>query len=220
MSGKAVRLFTGVRVSIETARALAEAQRQMAAAARGGACRIKWVAPASLHVTLKFLGWTRPEVVDAVRDAGARALRGAQALRMVCKGAGAFPDPRRARIVWAGVDDGGRLAPIAQALDRAMAELGFTAETRPFHAHVTLGRVKEPGDVSALIATQAEQIFSETWVESVVLFESVTKSTGSEYSALAEWPLEGPRKPRKRHTEPVENLADHDSEDLDGSAAE
>ena len=215
-----VRLFIGVRVALDSIRLLTDAQKQMAAAARTAGPAIKWLAPESFHVTLKFLGWARPEVIDPVRDAGTRALRGAQSLRFVTKGTGAFPAPAKARVVWAGVDDGGKLGALAKALERPMIDLGFPAETRAYHPHVTLGRLKEPADVSAVLAPHAAQIFSETWVESVVLYESVTKSSGSEYSIRAEWPLEGPKKPRKRQTEPVENLADHDSEDLDGSAAE
>jgi len=215
-----VRLFIGVRVAVDVVHQLAELQKRMAGAARGAGLRVKWTAPAGLHVTLAFLGWARPEVVDAVADAGAHALRGARTFGFVTRGAGAFPSPARARVLWAGVDDGGRLSGLARSLGEATAALGFARETRPFHGHVTLGRLREPADVAALLAPHAEQIFSETWVESVVLFESLMKSKGSEYVARAEWTLEGPKRPPRRQTGPVEPLTDPSSEDPNGPAAD
>ena len=114
--------------------------------------------------------------------------------------------------------------PLGVLLPIAYARLRMTTAVYPDRIVVNNGMsggVTLPlADVTAVLAPHAAQIFSETWVESVVLYESVMKSIGSEYSVRAEWPLEGPKKPRKRQSEPVENLADHDSEDPDGSAAE
>ena len=76
-----VRLFVGVRVSLATVRALEDAVQELrrAAAAQGG-MQLRWVAPAAYHVTLKFLGWTRPEAAFALRDRVAWELRSALAV--------------------------------------------------------------------------------------------------------------------------------------------
>ncbi len=198
---KPQRLFIGVRVSLATVRALEEAVQGMRPAAGGLA--IRWVAPAAYHVTLKFLGWCRPEVVEAVRDRVGRELRGAKAVEIETRGLGAFPGPDKARVLWAGTDSA-RLRDLVERVEKAAAELGFAREKRAFHAHVTLARLKAPGDVRKAIGSVPEQTYRRSWIDTVVLFESKTKSNGSEYSEIAAWPLELDSNAARRHTRTVE----------------
>jgi RNA 2',3'-cyclic 3'-phosphodiesterase len=204
---KALRLFIGVRISLATVRALDEAVQTMRRGPRGN---LRWVAPASYHVTVKFLGWSRPEVVFALRDRMAEAVAGQRAFELETVGLGAFPTPARARVFWAGVDaqGGARLAELAGRVERVAEELGFAREERPFHPHVTLARLKVPGDVRELISSCTEQVFRSSWIDSLVLFESHTKSIGSEYEEKARWSLEGDSKAARRHTGPVETEAE------------
>jgi 2'-5' RNA ligase len=208
---KALRLFVGVRISLATVRALDDAVQLMRRAERSG---LRWLAPASYHVTLKFLGWTRPEVEFALRDRMASALTGQRAFEVDAVGLGAFPSLQRARVLWAGLDAHGsaRLADLASRIEQAAAELGFAPEDRPFHGHVTLARLKTPGDVRALLERCPEQAFRTSSIDSVVLFESHMKSTGSEYEEKARWPLEMDSKASRRHTGPVETETELPSE--------
>jgi 2'-5' RNA ligase len=207
---KALRLFIGVRVSLATVRALDEAVQAMRRGAAGERAQLKWVAPASYHITLKFLGWARPEVAFAVRDRVAAAVAGQRAFELDARGLGAFPSLERARVLWAGVDEAGgaRLIDLAGRIERAAEELGFAREQRAFHAHVTLARLRSPGDVRSLLAACPEQVFRNSWIDSVVLFQSHMKSSGSEYEEKARWSLEGDSKPSRRHTGPVETEAE------------
>lgn len=185
-----MRLFVGVKVSMASLGELTEVKESLARAADGAGLRVKWVAPATYHVTLKFLGWARPEVLAAVRDRVGESLAGRPVVRFRPRGLGAFPKAERARVVFAGIDQGAaELTELAERVEQATAALGFERERRPFHAHVTLGRLKEVADVSALLVPFAEQSFSETSVESVTLFESIMKSSGSEYVEQASWAL-------------------------------
>ncbi len=203
---RALRLFVGVRVSLATVRALDEAVQVM----RRGRQGLQWIAPASYHITIKFLGWTRPEVAFALRDRMAAAVAGQRAFELDTLGLGAFPSPDRARVLWAGVDPRGaaRLAELAGIIERAAEQLGFAREQRPFHPHVTLARLKERGDVRQVISACPEQVFRSSWVDSVILFESHMKSKGSEYEEKARWPLEADSKASRRHTGPVETEAE------------
>jgi 2'-5' RNA ligase len=202
---KALRLFIGARVSLATVRSLEEAVQVMRRSSER--VRLRWVAPASYHITLKFLGWTRPEVAFAVRDRMAAALAGQRGFELETRGLGAFPSPERARVLWAGVDEAGgaRLTELARRVEGTAEELGFAREDRPFHPHVTLARLAAPSDVRGVIGCCPEQMFRLSWVDSVVLFESHMKSTGSEYDEKTRWPLEVDSKPSRRHTGPVEN---------------
>ena len=186
------RLFVGVRVSVATANALAACAEMLARRARDAGpefsvpgAALKWVAPASYHVTLKFLGATRDDAVGAVRDALTDACAGVQAFRFRAARLGAFASLERASVVWAGVEDGAALAEVAKRVERAASALGFAAEHRPFHAHVTLARLREPRPVRELVLPLAEQTFGETRVDAVTLFESETKPSGGVYKELA-----------------------------------
>jgi 2'-5' RNA ligase len=208
-----MRLFIGVRVSLATVRALEDAV--VALRERGGAAGLRWLQPATYHITLKFLGWTRPEAVAALGDRVGAALASARELEFETRGLGAFPSAERARVVWAGVDPGGaaRLRDLAERTERAAAELGFAREKRAFHPHVTLARLKVPGDVRSLL-TGPEQAYRSSWVDSVVLYESLTKSEGSEYRPRFSWSLGADSKGRPRHTRAVEPADEELAEDV------
>lgn len=190
--GKPMRLFFGVRVSLATVRALEDQVAELRAhpAADGAAAR--WVAPATYHVTLKYLGWTRPEVVAALRDRVPVAMKGLRRFTVQCEGLGCFPKPDKARVLWAGVDpEGGRrLTELATRLEQLSTDLGFASETRGFHPHVTLARLRRPGPVADLLAAASEQVYRDSRIDQLILFESQTKPDGSEYRPVATWPLE------------------------------
>ncbi len=174
------RLFVGVRVSVQTANALAAAAETLQRRARDAGIDIKWVAPVNYHATLKFLGFTREDAIGAVRDALDKALVGVSALKFRTARLGAFHSLDKASVLWAGIDDNA-LDDIASRVERAMVGLGFPAETRRFHAHVTLGRLRETRPVRDVVLPLSEQMFSDTRVDGVTLFESETKSSGSVY---------------------------------------
>jgi len=182
MSGK--RLFIGVRVSTQTANALAACAEMLQRRSRDAGIDLKWVAPTNYHVTLKFLGWTRDEVVPALVDALDAALVGVQAFRFRTSRLGAFPSLEAASVVWAGVDEPAPLTDLAGRIDAAATGLGFAGEARAFHAHVTLARLAETRAVKELVLPLSEQMFSDSRVDGVTLFESETKSSGSVYREL------------------------------------
>ena len=109
----------------------------------GVAADVAWVAEANLHVTLKFLGQIEAGRVAPIAEAlGAVASR-TPSFELAVRGLGAFPTPVRARVVWVGLEPIGPLAAVAAELDTALGTLGIPRESRPFAAHVTLGRVRE-----------------------------------------------------------------------------
>jgi RNA 2',3'-cyclic 3'-phosphodiesterase len=204
VAGEARRLFVGLPVSLETVDALAGAAESLARRAQERRIRVRWLAPATYHVTVKFLGACRPEGIDALADALARAAAGIAPLRFATARLGAFPSPARATVVWAGVEDpGGRLAALAERVEAELAGLGVPREARRFHPHVTIARLREPADVSQVLLPLAEQPFSETSVPDLILYESQMKSSGSEYSPLRRVPLGAARRQSGRLQRPA-----------------
>lgn len=174
------RLFVGIRVSVQTANALAAAAETLNRRARDAGVDVKWVAPANYHATLKFLGFTREDTIGAVRDALEAALASVSPLKFRTARLGAFPSLDKASVLWAGID-GNVLDDIAARVEQAMVGIGFAAETRPFHAHVTLGRLRETRPLRDVVLPLSEQMFSDTRADGVTLFESETKPSGSVY---------------------------------------
>lgn len=191
---KGKRLFVGVRVSVQTANALAQACESLQRRAKDAKLDLKWVAPANFHVTLKFLGFTRDDAVSAVRDALETALVGASPVKFRTARLGAFSSLDKANVLWAGVESergegrsggtGGPLDDLFARVEKAMTGIGYPAETRPFHAHVTLARLRETRPVKEVVLPLSEQMFSDTRIDGVTLFESETKSSGSVYRDL------------------------------------
>ena len=179
------RLFAGIRVSVATANALAGAAETLARRARDSSIDVRWVAPVSYHVTLKFLGWTREATIGAVIDALEEAAQAAQRFTLECARLGGFPSLEKSSVVWAGIEEpSGALTALAKQIDANVARLGFAPEKRAFHAHVTLGRLRETRPVREVVLPLSEQMFGDTRVEGLTLFESETKSTGSVYKEV------------------------------------
>ncbi|HMG27121.1 MAG TPA: RNA 2',3'-cyclic phosphodiesterase [Acidimicrobiia bacterium] len=139
------------------------------------------------HLTLQFLG----NKVDfaAVADAlEPLAIRGAP---VQLGAAGAFPTERRGRVLWVGVREGDALlAQLAAAVGALLGPIGYPPEDRPYHAHLTLVRLKAPADLRPVVAALGSGPVGRAWTaEEVVLFRSKPGRGGSEYTARARFPL-------------------------------
>jgi 2'-5' RNA ligase len=209
--GEKKRLFLAVNLSVAVTRKIGEAIGKMRQAAERRGLRVGWVPPANLHVTLKYLGWSSAEVVEAVRDQVAALSSGLGAFELGARGTGGFPSETGARVLWVGVSDpAGVLGPLAERVDVAMAGLGYAREERPFHPHVTVGRVKEGKGTEEVLAPFRGVDFGSSTVRDIVLYESFTKASGSEYVAQFRHPLAIP----ERQTRMLERA--QESEDPDG----
>jgi RNA 2',3'-cyclic 3'-phosphodiesterase len=218
-SGK--RLFVGARVSVATANALAGCAETLARRARDASVDVRWVAPTNYHVTLAFLGWTGVETIGPVCDALEAATTGESRISFRTSRLGAFPSLDKASVLWAGIEEGAPLARLAQSIGDAMARLGFRRDSRPHHPHVTLARLPSSRAIRDVVLPLAEQMFGDTKIEGVTLFESETKSSGSVYIELEKIafkrarnaPSEGEKRQtaaleRATHREPDETQTD------------
>ncbi|MEW6284208.1 MAG: RNA 2',3'-cyclic phosphodiesterase, partial [Candidatus Eremiobacterota bacterium] len=156
---------------------------------------VKWVVPENLHLTLKFLGTTPSARLGEVRSVLEEASLAGPPFALELRGLGAFPTPRRARVVWLGV--GGeleRLTVLARAVDRGLHELGVPREARDFAAHLTLGRRREPRPDEALERALREgrtRSVGAFRVTEMVLMKSELRPTGPTYTVMGRFPLKG-----------------------------
>jgi 2'-5' RNA ligase len=190
------RLFVALEPTDVVRRRIRAAGDEIRRASGRAADEIRWVAPENVHLTLQFLGAVPEERVASVAGAVAEAARSAPGpLSLEVRGAGGFPNARRPRVVWLGVDgDLASLRSLAADLGRRLAPLGFPPEDRPFTAHLTLGRAREgrgnPGIAGALAGAREEEAIAWRATE-VVLFESHLSPKGARYEAVARAPLGG-----------------------------
>ncbi len=104
---------------------------------------VGWVRPRNLHLTLKFLGMTRPSQAERLSESLAHKAAKLPPFAVSLEGLGAFPSPRRPRVLWVGIGEGREaLRDLAGKVDGAAGKAGFSRETRAFSPHLTLGRVK------------------------------------------------------------------------------
>ena len=104
---------------------------------------VEWLEPESYHLTLKFLGNVRPELVPAVERVVDRVSEATGAFTLTVSGFGAFPTIRRPGVLWIGAEPSPALRCLKQDLEWGLANHGFERETRAFHPHITLGRTEE-----------------------------------------------------------------------------
>jgi RNA 2',3'-cyclic 3'-phosphodiesterase len=184
-----VRLFIAVNLPAE----LREAVFVDAASLRRPDDGMSWVPPERLHLTLKFLGECERTLLEPLGGVLRRVTADEGALALSLGGLGAFPNFSRARVVWIAVDDGGRLARLAAALDRQCEALGIERERRRFQPHLTIGRVR--GELSPTTARAlADQARSPARrhaavVRSVDLMHSEPSHAGPRYHVVDSAPL-------------------------------
>ena len=107
-------------------------------------------------------------------------------------GLGFFPNARRPRVFWAGVEADPQLAELAAAIEAKLAPLGIPAEKREFHPHLTLARFDSPQGTDALrAAVEALNApeFGSAIFEEFYLYRSVLKPSGAEYTRLETYPF-------------------------------
>jgi 2'-5' RNA ligase len=152
----------------------------------------RWEPDDKLHCTLKFLGDVPDQIVGPLTDAVTVLALRAGPIEIRYTSVGCFPDRRRPRIVWAGIQDpSGRLTALAGSIDRACAEFGIQREDRPFHPHVTLGRVRSLVSSDDLLSRIESVTFEGPTVQirEIHLVQSSLKPSGSVYKTLQCVPL-------------------------------
>lgn len=191
-----IRVFIALDLPAEAKQALADTIRHFQSALPYG---VRWVDPAGIHLTLKFLGNIDASLADAslaedVLKAMQRATQGFQGGKFDLRlsGLGPFPNERQPRVLWAGLaGDLDSLKSLQEKVDEEICRLGFAREKRPFNPHLTLGWVRD--GVSASVRRQVSDIFAATKLESgspwkvdrVHLIRSTLTPNGAKYTSLS-----------------------------------
>jgi 2'-5' RNA ligase len=177
-----VRLFIAIEISENIRTGFASLLKEF----RAIAPQLKWVRAENLHVTLKFLGETDSTKLGALQNV-LSAIRSPEPVNLEFRGLGFFPNEKRPRVFWAGMEASLNLKPLAADIDQAVHLLGFPLEQRPFTPHLTMARFSLPGLPPKLVQAINEKSFYSFGALSTGefhLIESKLKSSGAEYTTL------------------------------------
>lgn len=102
-----------------------------------------WVRPETQHLTFAFLGEQDESIIDRIAPALESRLRGVKPIDAVLAGCGFFPNPRRARVGWVGLEPAEALGAIAQTVRDVVANNGVELDHADFRPHLTLMRIRD-----------------------------------------------------------------------------
>lgn len=149
---------------------------------------VSWVKSGNVHYTMRFLGDLSDGRVEAAKRAAAAAVEGIGPFEVKLEGVGAFPNERRARVLWLGASQGrDELVLLGKSLEVALGRERFERAEHAFAPHLTLGRVRDPLAAPAALA----RLQALAWpalrftVDALCVVKSTLSPKGSVYETLA-----------------------------------
>lgn len=187
-----LRAFIAVEIPAEIQQ---NVYRQTAAFRRGIESLVRWVPAHNMHLTLKFLGDVSPNNVEFLVQMLRNEAALVPAFDIHLAGLGSFPNLRRPRVIYVGIQAPAALDALQRGIEAAARRLGYESEERPFSAHLTLGRLRQNATAveqqqirRALESTQVD-VFGTARVDSLHLYKSDLNPGGSIYTRLHSAPL-------------------------------
>lgn len=186
-----LRAFIALDLNEEVRAALDGLQQKV----RESDARVGWVAPDRIHLTLVFLGDMFAVQVNGLASALDAVAARSGPFAFEVAGVGVFGPPASPRIVWAGVEEStGALHALQAGVVQVVTALGFRVETRPFHPHLTLGRVRErrgAADLTSRLESFRTLRCGRVEVRRLLLMRSLLSPQGAEYRVLHSSELKG-----------------------------
>ena len=179
------RLFIAIELSDPVKHVLISVQERL----RRDSPPVKWVAPEAMHLTLQFLGETEARLLTRISTRLREALKNQPTFSLELGKFGAFPNLRHPSVLW--VDISGATAVLNRmqaSIVRELEPLGFPRETRPFRAHLTIGRVRREAtsaqqqQLGATLAALPSLTTISWTIERVILFQSNLRPGGPRYT--------------------------------------
>ena len=188
-----LRAFVAVEIPASIQNAIQTATAGLRSAL--GTDLIRWVPVKNVHLTLKFFGDVSTANLEILKQTLAMESSQHSAFDMQVENIGSFPNSKRARVLWVGLNAPASLTSLARGIESASTKLGYPAEERGFSPHLTIGRVRQNASAadlqkirSALDATKIG-LLGSVHVGEIHLFKSDLQPSGSFYTRLFSTPL-------------------------------
>ena len=182
-----MRTFIAIEIPAELKKAIIQQSADLRRAANRS---VRWVTPENIHLTLKFLGEISPANVELLTRALQTEAAQYTPFDISIGTLGAFPNARRPRVIWVGLDAPATLSRFQHGIEACTARLGYPPEDKPFSPHLTIGRVRDQVPADEMLALRAAlentpiSTLGTFTVGSVQLFKSDLQPGGSIYTRL------------------------------------
>jgi 2'-5' RNA ligase len=181
-----LRSFLAVELPELILNRIGEIQRDL----KSSRADVRWVSPENIHLTLKFFGNIEESLIQHIVQSIEGPLQDTSPFFLKVQGMGAFPNLKNPRVIWMGFQEGKEIiVSIQKQLEREFEKIGFQPEDRPFHPHLTLGRMRSnrgKDDLVKGMERYREGEFGSFQVEKVILFKSDLRPMGPIYTPLRE----------------------------------
>ena len=181
-----MRTFIAIDLPEPLHAALAQTQQ----AFRNACPEARWTRPEGIHLTLKFLGETSDAQVKQVVETLGHIGR-FESFSVEVKGFGFFPQARRPRVFWVGVEAPPALGELAARVEREIEKVGFPREQRAFTPHLTLARfevLRPQPELEAALARHEATSLGSFEASEFFLFESKLSPQGAQYRKVVRFP--------------------------------
>lgn len=180
MNSEQLRLFIGIPLSQNVREKLIEITESLRQDING----VRWVPSQNWHVTIKFLGNAKVDLVPDIMDV-VNSVSVFLPFELGIGEIGAFSSLASARVVWVGAyDESGTIHKIYNKIENGVKMLGFPGEKRVYNPHITIGRSKKQAVSISDEAVEGFKCKFSLPVNQVVLYKSELKRSGAEYSVL------------------------------------
>jgi 2'-5' RNA ligase len=182
-----LRAFIAIEIPPEIKKAIAA---QTASLQKETGHIVRWVATDNIHLTLKFLGEVSPSSLELLSQTLHSECIQHNPFEISVSNLGCFPNPRRPRVIWIGLNAPVDLGRLQYKIETAAACLGYEVDEKPFSPHLTIGRVREQaslGELNHIHATLAARNIGDLGsfnVSAVILFKSDLLPAGPVYTSL------------------------------------
>lgn len=183
-----IRAFVAIELSSEIKSQLAALVNQFKARKVGG---VRWVAVESIHLTLKFLGNINQPQLQKLISALTPIVKDNEPFSLTVGGTGAFPNLRKPRVIWVGVQAPPDLSKLQSEVETAAENAGIPKEERGFSPHLTIGRVRSEAapaeiiEITAALTDNKARMLGSMMVDSFTLIRSDLRPQGPIYTSLA-----------------------------------
>ena len=186
-----IRSFIAIEIGDEIRKRLKALQQDL----KKAGAKVGWVAPENIHLTLVFLGDVFRSQVEPLANSLDAVAATFISFRYEVAGSGFFGSPRSPRVIWVGVNESASAVTDFQArVMIAVRNLGLKTEDRPFHPHLTIGRVRTRDRVDELtsrLASAKSTRYGSVEVHRLLIMQSHLERQGVRYSVLRESALKG-----------------------------